>query len=367
MHQIADHAGRRRVAPRTGPVEHELTHLRALDEDRVVGVADRGQRVGCRDHRGVHAGGNLVVLELGDREELHHVPEARGVGDILRGDPRDPLAIHVARDDPRVERDRGEDRALGRRIEALDIGRRIGLGVPESLRLGQRVLERPSVLRHLRQHVVRRAVHDPEHPADPLARQRFLEGCDQRDPAGDGCLEPEVALGSVRRIEQLLAGGRQDLLVGRHHRLAGRERRQDQFLRRLRPPEELEHDVDVGVGDDRGEVGREDVARERDVARPVGVADRHAGHREADRGAHRDVITVLAEHPDDRRSHGPAPEHPDPDRALAHVEPATRSIRSGAETPRIPSRFARTVPDARHNHSRAWVRAASSETTRHSV
>jgi hypothetical protein len=49
--------------------------------------------------------------------------------------------VHVGRRDAAVEGDPGEDGGLGRRVEALDVGRGVGLGVPERLGLLQRVGE----------------------------------------------------------------------------------------------------------------------------------------------------------------------------------------------------------------------------------
>ena len=59
-----------------GAVEHQLAGRLGLDEDRVVGLADAGQRVRSRDHRRVHADrdGRAVgaVAQLADREQLDH-------------------------------------------------------------------------------------------------------------------------------------------------------------------------------------------------------------------------------------------------------------------------------------------------------
>ena len=92
-----------------------------------------------RDHRRVHAHADLAVDLLGDREQLHDVAELVRGRDVVGGDVRDALAVDVAGDDARAERDRGDDRRLGRGVEALDVGGRVALGVPERLRLGERV------------------------------------------------------------------------------------------------------------------------------------------------------------------------------------------------------------------------------------
>src|SRR4249920_3949466 len=92
-HEIAHDGGRRGLPAGAAAVEHQLADARALDEDRVVGVAHRGERVRRRDHRGVDPDGDpLVVTDLRDREQLHHVAEAPSELDVLGGDVRDALA-----------------------------------------------------------------------------------------------------------------------------------------------------------------------------------------------------------------------------------------------------------------------------------
>ena len=68
---------RRGVAAGAAAVEHQLPDLLALDEDRVERVANARERVRRGDHRGVHAGRDRLVLQLGDREQLHDVAHPR--------------------------------------------------------------------------------------------------------------------------------------------------------------------------------------------------------------------------------------------------------------------------------------------------
>ena len=104
--------------------------------------ANGRERMVRRDHRRVHAHRDRAVEILGDREQLDDVSEVGGRGDVGGGDLRDALAVHVAGDDLRAERDRREDRGLRRGVEALDVGGRVAFGVAERLRLGERVGER---------------------------------------------------------------------------------------------------------------------------------------------------------------------------------------------------------------------------------
>ena len=186
----------------------------ALNESR---TAASGWCTG--NHRRVHAHRDLAADLLGDREQLHDVPEAAGRRDVVVGDLRDALAEHVVGPDRRAERDRGDDRGLGRGVEPLDVGGGIGLGVPEPLRLGERVVERRAVLGHAGEDVVRRAVHDAEHPADAVAGERLAQRPQQRDPAGDRRLEQQVDAVIGGDAEQLRAVAGDELLVGGDDRL----------------------------------------------------------------------------------------------------------------------------------------------------
>ncbi len=71
-------------------------------------------------------------------------PEAHGLGEVAIGGIELADATHRERigPEPGAERAVGEDRQLGRGIVAVEIGRGVGLGEPEPLRLGDRLVHR---------------------------------------------------------------------------------------------------------------------------------------------------------------------------------------------------------------------------------
>jgi hypothetical protein len=80
-HVAEDGAGGRRRPPPA--VEQQLADRVALDEDGVEAVAHRRQRVAGRDHGRVHPHRHPPVAALlGDGEQLHHVAEPGGDGDV---------------------------------------------------------------------------------------------------------------------------------------------------------------------------------------------------------------------------------------------------------------------------------------------
>ena len=258
------------------------------------------------------------------------------------GDAGDALAVDVAGHHARVEGDRGEDRALRRGVESLDVGGRVGLGVPEALGLGERLVERRTVLAHLREDVVRGAVHDAEHAAHAFAGERFLQRSDQRDTARDRGFEQQVEAGGVGGVEEVLALAGEELLVGGDHRLPVRERPEQQDPGGLDPAHHLADDVDLGVVDDGDPVGGEDIGGQRHVTVPARIAHGHPRHGEPAARPHRDVVGVLVQQPDRRGADGAAPQHADADRAFAHA--SSPGLRSSAEpSPRPPIQAAISI------------------------
>ena len=159
----------------------------ALNESRTD-----GERMALRHHRGVHPHRDLTVDLLGNCEELHDVAEVARRRDVVGRDAGDALAVHVGGDDARAERDGGDDRSLGRGVEALDVGSGIRLGEPERLRVGERVVERLAAVGHAGEDVVGRAVHDAHDPPDAVAGERLAQRPHERDAAADRRLEQEV-------------------------------------------------------------------------------------------------------------------------------------------------------------------------------
>ena len=165
------------------------------------------------DHRGVDAHRDLAVELLGDREQLDDVAEIASRRDVVERDPGDALAVDVGGGDPGAERDRGDDRALRRGIEALDVGGGIALGEAELLRFGERVVEALTAVAHAREDEVGGAVHDAHHAADAVTRERLAQRAHERDATGDRRLEQEVDARAFGGLEQRAAVRPEQLLV----------------------------------------------------------------------------------------------------------------------------------------------------------
>ena len=90
------------------------------------------------------------------------------------------------------ERNPGQHDQLRGGIEPVDVGRRIGLGIAELLRVRQDDVHRLVRVGHAAQDVVARAVQDPGDAGQRVARQPFAHAVNQRHAAADGRLEPDL-------------------------------------------------------------------------------------------------------------------------------------------------------------------------------
>ena len=312
-HDVAEDGTGGRGSPGTSAVEHHLARGVGLDEHGVEGVPDTGQRVGPGDQRGVHPDAHASAVggldQLGDRQQLDVVAHLVGGRDVLRGDGGDALDIHVGQRHAGVEGDRGQDRRLRGGIETLDVSGRVGLGVPERLRLGQGVGERGPGGLHLGQDVVGGPVHDAQDPADPVTGQRLAQGAQQRDRPGHGGLVGQVdARLHGGGVQGRSLGGDQRLVRGDHRRPA-LERPKDQLLGRLDATHQLDHEIRIGVQEGRQVRAEELRADPRALAGHVPHA--HAGHDQPRPDTSREVVGLLLEQPHHLGSHGPAAEHDD--------------------------------------------------------
>ena len=313
--QIAQHGAGGRAAPGTAAVEHELAADGALDEHGVEGAPHRGQRVRLGHHGRVDADRDLrpAVDQLGDGEELDRVPEPAGVGDVGRTDAADALAVHVGVDHVAAEGERGQDGRLGGGVVPLHVRRRVALGQAELLRLAQHVVVAVALLLHAREDVVGRAVDDPHDPDDLLAGQRLAQRPDDRDGPGHRRLVEQVHARGGGHLGQLGAGGGQERLVRGDHRLAVAQGRLDQFVRRVEPADDLDHDVDVVPRHQGGGIGPDEVGPDGRRTRALRIGHGDADELQADAGTGGDVVVAGEQDLGQRAADVAAPEQGDTD------------------------------------------------------
>ena len=254
-----------------------------------------------RDGLGSHA--------LGDGEQAHYVAHPTRCFEVRGGHLRDAFSGDVGVEHGPAEPERREDRGLLGGVVALDVRGGIRLGEAAGDRLVQHFLVVPALVLHCREHEVGRAVHDAEHPREPLARERGSQHANDRDRARHGRLVVQVdpPLRSPRRERREVR--REQCLVRGHDRGASVERGRHEREGVYAVADELDDDVGaaardecVGVADDQR------VGDPRPRLRGVGHGDPDELDRRADRVGQPRGRGRIAQRRGDRSAHRSAPE-----------------------------------------------------------
>ena len=207
--QVGDHRrGGRRAAGAAPGVERRADLVRIRDH-RVQHAFDLADRLAQAHHAGMDPLLEAVLGPARDAQQLDPIAHLVGKGDVERRDVADALGMHGLEVGPAAERQRRQQGELVRRIDAVDVEARIGLGIAQTLRFGEHLVERAPALAHVGEDVVAGAVQDAVDPLDPVAGQALAQGLDDRDAAGHGGLETDrgaIGLGEVG--EQRRRGGR---------------------------------------------------------------------------------------------------------------------------------------------------------------
>jgi hypothetical protein len=162
FHDVAHNrrTGRLRLRRRDRKTSRRPPHRRA--SDRVEHIVDIGQRMRLRQQRRMHAQFDLSRLRAArHRDQLDDIAQFRARircrARRRRECLRDKYRLDINR---RAERDAGQNRQLIHRVEAIDIGGRVGFGVAQFLRFGQHVREVAAFARHFGQDVIGGAVEN---------------------------------------------------------------------------------------------------------------------------------------------------------------------------------------------------------------
>ena len=225
-HDVAEHRRGGLDPSRARPGHGDLGDRRRLDHHGVERPLDRGQRMVRIQEAGEYPDAEPAVAALGDAEQLQRQAELLGVGDVVGLDLGDPLVGDVVERHRGAEGQPGEDRHLRRRVGAVDVVGRIGLGVAELLGAAQGVRVGRARAGHLREDEVRRPVDDPEHLGDLGRREALLDHPDHRHHAGHRRLEAKLHARVAGGVEELVPVLGDQLLVRGHHVAPGPQRSQ---------------------------------------------------------------------------------------------------------------------------------------------
>ena len=151
-------------------------------------------------------------------QQLDNAAQLIGVCYVLEGDLGDALAGNLIRVELVAVSEVGQNADL-----ALDVGSRVLLGIAVELCLLERIRKGNTVVDHLGEDVVGRAVQDAADFVKLVGSQALQHRADDRNAAADRGLEHVVYAVLLGNLEQLLTLGSNQLLVGGAYALAGLE------------------------------------------------------------------------------------------------------------------------------------------------
>ncbi len=153
-------------------------------------LRDRGR---FRHHGRMHALFDALRGPHGDPEQFDAIAELFRGAQVFRRDGGNTFDIHRALRDAGAECKAGKNGKLLGGIVAVDVERRIGLGIAKTLRVLQALGERQSFLFHTGQDVIAGAVEDAIDAIDVGTGETFAQRFDHGDRSANGRLEIQCA------------------------------------------------------------------------------------------------------------------------------------------------------------------------------
>ena len=257
IHQITDHRTAGGQSSSATPDQHLLTYSIPTQRHGIIDPIDIGQPAIAGDQSRMHPYIELPVVHFRQRQQLDAIPQLTGIGNIEPGEAGNPLGVDVLIGYPGAKSQRGEQGQLLRRINTLDVKRRIGFGVTQFLRCFEDVSEVEALIAHVAEDVIRRAVDDARNREELIRHQAFFDAANDRNAAPHAGFKTNITLQGAGGMKDLLPMLRQQGFIGGHHMLplvqGGQEVRACRFV----AADQLDHDSNVRVADDlKGVLGQ---------------------------------------------------------------------------------------------------------------
>ena len=249
-------AGRQRSRP--APDQNVGIRLIAFDVDGVEGAAHLGNDVTLRKHGWTNPDVQAPVHPLGLNQKLDAVSQLPCEFQVHRLDAANPLDEDLFHFDGRAEAQVGQDRDLVGRVDPVHVEGGVGLGQTLGLGLFENGFKILTLLGHLRQDVVRRAIDNPEDRLDDVGRESLFDGPDDGNRSPHGPFKSQVQTHFRGCGEDLFSMLGQKGLVGRDDVLSGLQGTEDQGLGRFVSADKLHHDVNLRVAQEAVHVLRQD-------------------------------------------------------------------------------------------------------------
>ena len=169
---------------------------------------------------GMHAHLHPVAAALADRKQFDDVAELSARFYVRFGYVRYALAVYAGIRNAGMESKRREYGQLIRRVEALDVRRRIEFRIAELLRFFECVGVAHALVRHFGQYIVGRAVDYTDERVHLIGLQAFLQSADDGHAAHAGRFEVQTRAALFRGGFEVGPVLGHELLVCGHYALA---------------------------------------------------------------------------------------------------------------------------------------------------
>ena len=126
---ITHHRNRRRMAAGSVPAEYNVSAELAAGDDHVLRAVRPRDRRGLRHQHRANASPDYIAIELRTRNLANRAAQLLRVREVDCADVLDRLRRNILRMNLRLQCEARQDAQLRARIETIDIGGRIGLGV----------------------------------------------------------------------------------------------------------------------------------------------------------------------------------------------------------------------------------------------
>ena len=146
---------------------------------------------------------------------------------VLRRDGGNACHADAGRVDVFTEHHIGQNADLAARVDALDVGGRVLLGVAARLRVAERRFVALPMFEHLCEDEIRRAVQNAAHFINFIRAEALAQRMQHRNAAADGGLKQKAHAIRLCKRQQLRAVLGDELLVGRYDVLACGKRAAD--------------------------------------------------------------------------------------------------------------------------------------------
>ena len=177
-----------------------------------------------------------------------------GKNDVPHVERRDSLSVHAIDVHPTANGKRREDRNLVSRIDAIDIERGSASAKPAALAQLSAPTKMSFSSRHARENVVRRSVENSVDPLYTIGGEPLVNPGMTGIPPPTAASEYTNASARAAVVETPARYYRQQRLVRRGDMLARIQRREHDRARRLIASNELNNDIDVGIGHNRAPI-----------------------------------------------------------------------------------------------------------------